>query len=72
MAIWLIMTEIDAIRRRAREIVQACRRYHFREAVDIAEASLRLTEHEGFMRGDRLARNSLLVEALAKEMETER
>jgi hypothetical protein len=52
---------IDDIRRRAREIVQAARRYHFHEAVGIAEASLRLTDHEGFMRGERIARQALLV-----------
>lgn len=60
------MTKIDDIRRRARDIVQAARRYHFYEAVGIAEASLRLTEHEGFMRGERLMRQTLLVEALTE------
>jgi len=64
------MTRPDPIRSKAREIVQAARRYHFNEAVDIAEASLRLLSHEEFMRGERIGRCEALTESIGgDEME---
>lgn len=61
------MTRPDPIRSKAREIVQAARRYHFNEAVDIAEASLRLLAYDEYMRGEKAGRCDALIESIGND-----
>lgn len=60
----VVVTRPDPIRSKAREIVQAARRHHFKDAVDIAEASLRLLSHEQYMRGEKVGRGEALTKSI--------
>lgn len=62
------MPRPDPIRRKARELVILMRTCPHWKSVDAVEATLRLIEHQGYMRGERLARQQAMVEAIASEV----
>lgn len=61
------MTLPDPLKRTAREIVTLSRTCPHREAVASVEASLRLIDHEGFMRGERIGRCEARVDAIVEQ-----